>query len=81
LYIAAKQFKDFCVEQQINYKSVLKELETTNVFVEAMNKRMAKGMKVVSPAVRVLKFDASTSEFIQMDAMLPNENRDSSLPN
>jgi len=81
LYIAAKQFKDFCVEQQINYKSVLKELETTNVFVEAMNKRMAKGMKVVSPAVRVLKFDASTSEFIQMDAMLPNENRDSSLSN
>ena len=81
LYIAAKQFKDFCVEQQINYKSVLKELETTNVFVEAMNKRMAKGMKVVSPAVRVLKFDTSTSEFIQMDAMLPNENRDSPLPN
>jgi uncharacterized protein (DUF927 family) len=81
LYIAAKQFKDFCVEQQINYKNVLKELETTNVFVEAMNKRMAKGMKVVSPAVRVLKFDASTSEFIQMDAMLPNDNRDSSLPN
>jgi uncharacterized protein YuzE len=81
LYIAAKQFKDFCVEQQINYKGVLKELEVTNVFIEATNKRMAKGMKVVSPAVRVLKFDASTSEFIQMDAMLPNENRDSLLPN
>jgi len=81
LYIAAKQFKDFCVEQQINYKGVLKELEVTNVFIEATNKRMAKGMKVVSPAVRVLKFDASTSEFIQMDAMLPNENRDSSLSN
>jgi hypothetical protein len=81
LYIAAKQFKDFCVEQQINYKEALKELKDTNVFVEAMNKRMAKGMKVVSPAVRVLKFDASSSEFIQMDAILPNDNRDSSLPN
>lgn len=76
LYVAAKQFKDFCVKQQINYKTTLKELHQANVFVEAMNKRMSKGMKVVSPAVRVLKFDASTSEFIQMDAMLPtNEDR------
>lgn len=72
LYVAAKQFKDFCVKQQINYKGTLRELHEANVFVEAMNKRMSKGMKVVSPAVRVLKFDASTSEFIQMDAMLPN---------
>ncbi len=77
LYVAAKQFKDFCVKQQINYKGTLRELHQANVFVEAMNKRMSKGMKVVSPAVRVLKFDASTSEFIQMDAMLPNnEDRD-----
>jgi hypothetical protein len=76
LYVAAKQFKDFCVKQQINYKTTLKELHQANVFVEAMNKRMSKGMKVVSPAVRVLKFDASTSEFIQMDALLPtNEDR------
>lgn len=80
LYIAAKQFKDFCVKQQINYKGMLKELHDANVFVEAMNKRMSKGMKVVSPAVRVLKFDASTSEFIQMDNMISSdEDRNSQL--
>jgi hypothetical protein len=80
LYVAAKQFKDFCVKQQINYKNMLKELHDASVFVEAMNKRMSKGMSVVSPAVRVLKFDASSSEFIQMDGMIPaNENRDDQL--
>jgi len=80
LYIAAKQFKDFCVKQQINYKTTLKELYQANVFVEALNKRMSKGMKIVSPAVRVLKFDASSSEFIQMDAILPtDENRNSDV--
>jgi len=80
LYVAAKQFKDFCVKQQINYKNMLKELHDANVFVEAMNKRMSKGMSVVSPAVRVLKFDASSSEFIQMDSMVPsNEDRDGQL--
>jgi hypothetical protein len=80
LYVAAKQFKDFCVKQQVNYKTMLKELQDANVFVEGMNKRMSKGMKVVSPAVRVLKFDASSNEFIQMDGLIPtNENRDSQL--
>lgn len=77
LYVGAKAFKDFCVRQQISYKGVLKELEKIGVFKEAMNKRMSKGMRVVSPAVRVLHFDASQSEFLQMDAFFPHEDRDS----
>jgi hypothetical protein len=78
LFIAAKQFKDFCVKQQINYKTTLKELGNAKIYVEGVNKRMSKGMKVVSPAVRVLKFDASSAEFLQMDAFVAtDENRDS----
>jgi hypothetical protein len=77
LWIAAKSFKDFCVERQINYKDVLRELKEVNVFKEAVNKRMAKGMKVVSPAVRALMFDASQADFIHIDT--PDEDRDSSL--
>jgi len=77
LWIAAKPFKDFCVERQINYKDLLKELKEANVFKEAVNKRMAKGMKVVSPAVRALMFDASQADFIHIEAT--DENRDSPL--
>lgn len=77
LFIAAKQFKDFCVKQQINYKTTLKELGNAKIYLEGVNKRMSKGMKVVSPAVRVLKFDASSAEFLQMDAFVDkDENRD-----
>jgi hypothetical protein len=80
LFIAAKQFKDFCVKQQINYKTTLKELSNAKIYVEGVNKRMSKGMKVVSPAVRVLKFDASAAEFLQMDAFVTtDENRDSNV--
>jgi hypothetical protein len=76
LFIAAKQFKDFCVKQQINYKTTLKELGNAKIYLEGVNKRMSKGMKVVSPAVRVLKFDASAAEFLQMDAFVAtDENR------
>ena len=78
LYISAKKFKDFCIERQINYKALLAKLGELKIFMEATNKRMAKGMKVVSPAVRVLKFDAANSEFLQVDAILgANEDRDS----
>jgi hypothetical protein len=78
LFIAAKQFKDFCVKQQINYKTTLKELGNAKIYLEGVNKRMSKGMKVVSPAVRVLKFDASAAEFLQMDTFVAaDENRDS----
>jgi len=82
LYVAAKAFKDFCVRQQINYKGVIKELQQANIFIEAMNKRMSKGMRVVSPAVRVLKFDAANSEFLQMDVQLQtgDEGRDTNVP-
>lgn len=74
LFVSAKAFKEFCVRQQINYKGIIRDLEKINVFKEAMNKRMSKGMKVVSPAVRVLRFDASQNEFLQVHA---DEDRDS----
>ena len=80
LYIVAKQFKDYCVKHQLNYKSTLKKLEDAKVYKEALNKRMAKGMKIVSPAVRALKFDTSTSDFLHIDVLLSqNEDRDDSV--
>jgi hypothetical protein len=70
VYVAAKQFKDFCIKQQVNYKSLLKQLGDLGVFSEACNKRMSKGMKIVSPPMRTLKFDASKSEFLRIDMIL-----------
>ena len=81
LYISAKKFKDFCVERQVNYKGLLAKLTENKVFMEGTNKRMAKGMKVDSPAVRVLKFNTSNSEFLQVDVLLANEDRDSLVSN
>lgn len=81
LFVSAKGFKDFCVRQQINYRMTLHELTKANVFKEAMNKRMSKGMKVSSPAVRVLKFDAAVSEALQLDPLVvEDEDRVSDVP-
>lgn len=76
LFIAAAPFKNFCVSIQVNHKDLLVKLKEMKVYKDTVNKRMAKGMKIVSPPVRVLWFDASVSEFLQIE---PHENRDSEL--
>jgi len=81
LYITAKSFKDFCVKYQINYKDTIKLLTDTGVFKEAVNKRMSKGMKLVSPAVRALRFNATNFEFLQLEVQPQNEGGDSQLSN
>lgn len=67
LYVTAKSFKNFCVKYQINYKDTLKALADSGVYREAVNKRMSKGMKLVSPPVRALLFNTTNSEFLQLD--------------
>jgi hypothetical protein len=57
LYLTANAFKKFCVERQTNYKETLQALGVSKIFLETVNKRMSKGMKIVSPPVRALKFD------------------------
>jgi hypothetical protein len=77
LYVSAKHFKEFCVKQQTNYKGLLKMLTDQQILLETVNKRMSKGMKLSSPVVRTLKFDAGKSEFLQLDTMAADEDRDS----
>jgi hypothetical protein len=80
LFIAAKAFKDYCVKLQIHYKDALKQLKDEGAFIDAINKRMSKGMKMVSPAVRALHFDAKKFENLVPLDTLTNEDRDGNLP-
>lgn len=66
LYLSAGKFREFCVERQISYRGTLSELTKMGLFKDALNKRMAKGMQLDSPAVRALLFDVSGSELLQV---------------
>jgi len=80
LFIAAKAFKDYCVKFQIHYRDAIKQLTEEGVFIEAVNKRMSKGMKMVSPAVRALHFNTkSFDNLVPLDA-LTDEDRDGNVP-
>lgn len=81
LYLSAKAFKEFCVRQQINYKGTLSALEKLGVFKGGTNKRLSKGMKVVSPPVRSLLFDTTQDEFLQLDTYVSDEDRNGVVQN
>lgn len=76
MFVAAKPFKNDCVKYQTNYKDTLAQLEKKGIFLGTMNKRLSKGMKVVSPGVHCLIFDCSNADFISMDEIARPENSD-----
>lgn len=80
LFIAAKAFKDFCVKFQINYRDTLKVLADVGIFKETVNKRLSKGMKLMTPAVRTLRFTAENFDVGLIDEEAKGEDRDSQLP-
>lgn len=84
MYISAGAFREYCVERQVNYKSTLKDLEGKKIFLGALNKRLSKGMHMVSPAIRALEFDTSSEDFLSVDDYYKpavDADRDSTLHN
>jgi len=80
LFIAAKAFKDYCVKFQIHYRDAIKQLTGEGVFIEAVNKRMSKGMKMVSPAVRALHFNTKNFDNLVPTEVTADEDRDGHVP-
>jgi hypothetical protein len=64
LFIAVKQFRAYCSENQITLKDLLNSLMDEGIYVGTVKKRMAKGTKIPSPAVDAYVFDCSVPDFI-----------------
>jgi len=80
LFIAAKAFKDYCVKFQIHYRDALKQLKDEGVFLDTINKRMSKGMKMDSPAVRALHFNTKKFDSLVPLEALADADRDGNVP-
>tara|TARA_R110000822_G_scaffold579_5_gene2579 strand:+ start:3557 stop:6400 length:2844 start_codon:yes stop_codon:yes gene_type:complete len=70
VYVAVSAFKKYCVKYQINYKETIRQLTKAGVFIGAANKRLSKGMSIVSPAVHCIILDASVEDFMDIDSMV-----------
>jgi hypothetical protein len=70
MFIAAKPFKQDCVQFQVNYKETLETLKKSGVFLGTGVKRLSKGMKVVTPGVYCLIFDTTAGNFLNMGELI-----------
>ena len=76
MFIVAKRFRTDCVERQVNYKDVMKQLSDKGVFVGSGAKRITTGTKIKGPPVQVLEFNCNTPEFISLDDYIAPEKAD-----
>ena len=76
MFIVAKRFRTDCVERQVNYKDVMKQLSDKGVFVGSGAKRITTGTKIKGPPVQVLEFNCNTPEFISLDDYIEPEKAD-----
>jgi hypothetical protein len=70
VYVAVSAFKRYCVKSQINYKETIRQLTKAGVFIGTGNKRLSKGMDIVSPAVHCIILDSSVEDFMDIDSMV-----------
>lgn len=76
LFFAAKKFKEYCVQFQINYKETLRRLKNDGVYLRSDTKRMSKGMRINTLGVQALFFDTSVNGFMDVEGLLPVEIKD-----
>jgi len=72
-FLDSKAFKNDCIEKQISYKDTVKDLEDKKILLAIKNVRLGKGMKLAGPTIRAIWLDASHSEFINVEAMIPEK--------
>ena len=76
MFFAAKKFKEYCVQFQINYKETLRRLKDDGVYIRSDTKRMSKGMRINTLGVQALFFDTSVNGFMDVEGLLPVEIKD-----
>jgi hypothetical protein len=76
MYIAVNAFRRDCVTYQTDYTETTKELKEKGILMDTVNKRLSKGMSMVSSGVRCLVLNCDNSEFFDVSSMLPTEPKD-----
>jgi hypothetical protein len=80
LFVSVGAFKHHCAKRQISFKDTVEKLADLEVYKGTLNKRMSKGLKqLVTPAVRVMHLDTSSFDILQLDHVVPHEDRDSAV--
>ena len=78
IFVLTKPFKEHCVENQINYKDIIRNLTASGILLSVGNKRMAAGTKLTVPAASALELNGAHPDFIDVDKFVPTGAQDAS---
>jgi hypothetical protein len=85
LFIPVKELRNELNKDNTDYNSFLEDLKARGIYLDTVNKRMSKGMAIVSPAQRCAMFDAAHPEFIDMTKIVEkakdDADREGGVPN
>lgn len=73
LYVASREFKEFCSKRQIMVKDVLHDFKERKVFLGDSKKRMGKGTNLDAPAIRVYEFTSRGEDFFGLEGLIKKE--------
>lgn len=66
VFISARAFKSYCSARSMNSKSISDQLTKRGLLLKTENKRMAKGMRLSTPAVPALWLDGNHPDFADL---------------
>lgn len=73
LYILRNAFKYECQLRKTSFNETLKQLKACGMYIGSEKKRMSKGTRISGNLVYALVFDATHTEFVSMDDLIPKE--------
>lgn len=69
VYVSSKSFKQFCVDNKVIHKNMLKQMAEKGIYKGELKKRLGKGTKLSgAPAISVYKFVYDVSDIVESAA-------------
>jgi hypothetical protein len=73
VYITAGSFRQYCATHSISYRATLAKMKESGIHIKSEVKRMSKGMRINTPGVQSLVFDANHPDFISLTDLVAED--------
>ena len=73
VYITASSFRHYCATRNIGYRAIVAKMKESGICIGSDVKRMSKGMRINTPGVQALIFDANHPDFISLTGLVADD--------
>jgi len=63
IFITAASFRQYCSQRSIGFRALVERMKSSGMYLGSGVKRMSKGMRINTPGVQALTFDANHPDF------------------